>query len=63
VSNIFINQCGKIIISDLSSAVFGNEKYYSYSLPYSSPELLIDNLKINQKIGMWSINSYDRIIL
>ena len=54
-SNIFINQYGKILISDLSSAIFENEQYYSYSLPYSSPEFLIDNSKINQKVDMWSL--------
>lgn len=54
-SNIFINQYGKILISDLSCAIFGNEQYYSYSLPYSSPEFLIDNSKINQKVDMWSL--------
>jgi serine/threonine protein kinase len=54
-SNIFINQYGKIFISDLSCAIFGNEQYYSYSLPYSSPEFLIDNSKINQKVDMWSL--------
>jgi serine/threonine protein kinase len=54
-SNIFINQYGKIIIIDLSSAIFGDEQYYCYSLPYSSPELLIDNSKVNQKIDMWSL--------
>ena len=54
-SNIFINQYGKIIISDLSSAIFGDEQYYCYSLPYSSPELLINDSKVNQKIDMWSL--------
>ena len=54
-SNIFINQYGKILISDLSCAIFGSEQYYSYSLPYSSPEFLIDNSKINQKVDMWSL--------
>ena len=54
-SNIFINQYGKILFNDLSSAIFEDEQYYSYSLPYSSPELLIDNSKINQKIDMWSL--------
>ena len=54
-SNIFINQYGKIIINDLSSAIFGDEQYYCYSLPYSSPELLINDSKVNQKIDMWSL--------
>ena len=54
-SNIFINQYGKIIISDLSSAIFSDEQYYCYSLPYSSPELLINNSKVNQKVDMWSL--------
>ena len=54
-SNIFINQYGRILITDLSSAIFDDEEYYSYSLPYSSPELLIDNSKINKKLDMWSL--------
>lgn len=53
-SNILINEEGSISICDFGSAIFKNEKSYSYTLYYSSPEFLT-NSKIDEKYDMWAL--------
>lgn len=53
-SNILINEEGNIFISGFETAIFKFEESISFSLPYSSPELLI-NLKVDEKTDMWNL--------
>ena len=53
-SNIYINEKGGIFIDGFDSAIFKNEKSISFTLNYSSPELLI-NLQADEKVDMWGL--------
>lgn len=54
-SNILIDENGGIYIEDFSSAIFDGEQPFSFSLPYASPEFLINNSKVDQKKDMWGL--------
>ena len=54
-SNIVIDEKGRIEIIDFDSAIFKNEQSYQYTLPYSSPEILIGNRVIDEKTDIWSL--------
>ena len=54
-SNILIDEEGQILICDLGSSLFIGEDSYEYTLPYASPELLLENYKMNEKYDMWSL--------
>ncbi len=53
-SNILIDEEGGIIINGFESVIFKHEKSFSFSLSYSSPELLI-NLQANEKSDLWGL--------
>ena len=54
-SNIVIDENGGIEIIDFDSAIFKNEHSYRFTFIYSSPEILIGNRIIDEKIDMWSL--------
>ena len=53
-SNILINQEGGVLISGFDSSILKGENSISYTLSYSSPELLI-NLETDEKIDIWDL--------
>ena len=53
-SNILIDEEGNIFINGFESAIFKGEKSISFTLAYSSPELLI-NLEADEKIDLWDL--------
>ena len=53
-SNILIDEEGNIFINGFESAIFKGEKSISFTLSYSSPELLI-NLEADEKIDLWDL--------
>ena len=53
LSNIYINENGKISISEFSSAILKGDESFEYTLFYAPPEILIDNIKNDEKIDMW----------
>ena len=54
-SNILIDEIGGIKISNFSCSIFKGEESSDYTLPYASPELLIESVKIDEKIDMWGL--------
>ena len=53
-SNILINEEGGVLINGFDSSILKGEKSISYTLSYSSPELLI-NLEADEKIDLWDL--------
>lgn len=54
-SNIVIDEKAGIKIIDFDSSILKNEQSYRYTLSYSSPEILIGNKIIDEKIDIWSL--------
>ena len=54
-SNILIDAKGNISICDLGSATYENKIVYDYSISYSAPEYLNNNIISSQKLDMWGL--------
>ena len=55
LSNILIDNEGGVVICDLGSANYENEKNFEFSFSYSAPEFLNGNTFSNEKFDMWSL--------
>ena len=54
-TNILINSEGRAAIYGFNSATFKDEDCYEFTLPYACPEILIGNIKADDKMDMWGL--------
>lgn len=54
-TNILINSEGRAALYGFNSATFKDEDCYEFTLPYACPEILIENIKADDKMDMWGL--------